>query len=323
MKKVIYFISIIFINSVLFFITRKEKNSDIVVAEVTHSIFYTPFYVSIHNGYFEEENLNVKTILTSGADKVTSAVLSGEANIGLSGMEAVLYVYNNNAKDYLVAFSSLTKRDGQFLFGDCKYKDNFNINDLIGKSVLTGRKGGMPSMVFNYALYKNGIDSSKVYLNTSVDFASLSAAYIRGEGDFVNLFEPTASALENEKKGCVLSSIGLLSGEVPYTVFHSKKSFIDNNKEVIEKFTRAITRGKEFVRDNNEEVIANVIKDEFPGNSILEIKNIIKRYKDADSWYFNNSINRDSFNNLIELMEVNGEVLSNVDFNKVVTSYEE
>ena len=320
MKKSLFIVGLFCILLIvsLFAFKKDDKEERIVVAEVTHSVFYTPYYVSIHNGYFEEEGLNIETILTSGADKVASAVISGDANIGLSGLEATLYVYQNNAKDYLMSFSSLTKRDGQFLFGDCSLKDSFSVNDLKGKSVLAGRKGGMPSMVFMYALYKNNV--SNVYVDNSVEFANLSSAYIAGEGDFVNLFEPNASSLEKEGYGCVLSSIGLMSGEVPYTVFHSKKSYIENNEEVIRKFVRAIKKGMEFVRDNNEEEIAKVIKDEFIDLDINDLATIVKRYKDADSWYYDTIIREEAYNNLLNLMEYNNAIEQRVNFNTLVTN---
>ncbi len=197
MRKNIYYITGIVLLCLLGFLgvyvsfnkTQDEEREKLVVAEVTHSVFYAPFYVSLHNGYFNDEGLDVDVILTSGADKVASAVLSGDANIGLSGLEATIYVYDNGASDYLVNFSSLTKRDGQFLVGSCDLKDNFSVEDLKGKSVLAGRANGMPSMVFEYALYKNGIKKGEVNVDNSVDFASLSGAYIGGSGDFVNLFD--------------------------------------------------------------------------------------------------------------------------------------
>jgi len=297
---------------------KNDKNQNIVVAEVTHSAFYAPFYVSLHEGYFEEEGLDVEVILTSGADKVASAVLSGDANIGLSGLEATLYVYDNGADDYLVSFSSLTKRDGQFLVGDCSLKDSFTVNDLKGKSVLAGRAGGMPSMVFEYALYKNGIEKGEVTVDNSVDFASLSGAYIGKQGDFVNLFEPTALALEKENYGCVLASLGLMSGEVPYTVFHTKKSYIKNNKDVVEKFTNAIGKGLKFVKENDSEKIAKVIKPEFPDISLEDLSKVVLRYKEADSWWDTTYIKEDAYNNLLDLMEYNDALNERIDFNKIV-----
>lgn len=321
MKKIFYYvisISIIFVLSlILIYNSNKNEDNKLTIAEVTHSVFYAPFYASIHNGYFEEEGLNVDVILTSGADKVASSVLSGDAQIGLSGLEATLYVYDNNAKDYLVSFSSLTKRDGQFLFGDCSLKDNFILNDLNGKSVLVGRKGGMPAMVFAYALYKNGITSG-VTLDTSVDFASLSGAYISKVGDFVNLFEPTASALEKEGAGCVLDSVGKIAGELPYTVFHTKKSYLDNNEKTLKKFTNAIKKGLVFVKNNDSKTIAKAIQNEFPDTSLDDLEKVINRYKEADSWYGDTLIREEAYNNLLDLMKYNNALEKRYSFDILV-----
>lgn len=325
MKKIYYLIGIVSLCLVgflgVYFAFKDEEKNDmenIVVAEVTHSAFYAPFYVSIHKGYFEDEGIDLDVILTSGADKVASAVLSGDANIGLSGLEATLYVYNNGADDYLVNFSSLTKRDGQFLVGDCKLKDNFEPSMLKGKSVLAGRTGGMPAMVFEYALYKNGLSKKNVNVDNSVDFASLSGAYIGGTGDFVNLFEPTALNLEKEGYGCVLASIGLMSGEVPYTVFHTKKSYLEKNKDLIEKFTKAIGKGLKFVKENDSEKIAKVIKDEFPDTDINDLIKVVDRYKEADSWWDTTFISQDAYNNLLDLMEYNDALDERIDYKVIV-----
>ena len=325
MKKIYYLIGIVSLCLVgflgVYFAFKDEEKNDmenIVVAEVTHSAFYAPFYVSIHKGYFEDEGIDLDVILTSGADKVASAVLSGDANIGLSGLEATLYVYNNGADDYLVNFSSLTKRDGQFLVGDCKLKDNFEPSMLKGKSVLAGRTGGMPAMVFEYALYKNGLSKKDVNVDNSVDFASLSGAYIGGTGDFVNLFEPTALNLEKEGYGCVLASIGLMSGEVPYTVFHTKKSYLEKNKDLIEKFTKAIGKGLKFVKENDSEKIAKVIKDEFPDTDINDLIKVVDRYKEADSWWDTTFISQDAYNNLLDLMEYNDALDERIDYKVIV-----
>ena len=164
------------------------KNINIKVAEVTHSLFYTPLYVALEKGYFKDEGLNVEIILTSGADKVSAAVLSKDADIGFAGPESAIYIYKNNQKDYLITFAGLTKKDGQFLISRKKIK-NFSLEDLYNKKVLVGRAGGMPSLNFLNGLKNNNIDSNKIDIDTSVDFASLSGSFISGVGDFVNLFE--------------------------------------------------------------------------------------------------------------------------------------
>ncbi len=324
MKKIHYYIILIFVVfiallTVIYNKYSKDNNiNKITVAEVTHSAFYTPFYVSLHNGYFKEEGLDVDVILTSGADKVASAVLSGDVQIGLSGLEATIYVYENNAKDYLVSFSSLTKRDGQFLFGDCALKDSFSVNDLKGKSILAGRKGGMPSMVFEYALHKNNVNKTEVFVDNSVDFASLSGAYIGGQGDFVNLFEPTALMLEKQGYGCTLASLGLMSGEVPYTVFHAKKSYLDENTNSLKAFTKAIQKGLTFVKNSSSEEVANIIKSEFPDIKIEDLIEVINRYKNADSWWESTYISEEAYNNLLNLMEYNDALTKRVPYNTLV-----
>ncbi len=328
MKKILLSVGVfaLLIFGLFGLLNRKEEtvNKKIVISEVTHSLFYTPFYVSIHNDYFKDEGIDVEVILTSGADKVAAAVLSGDANVGLSGLEATLYVYDNGQEDYLVNFSSLTKRDGQFLVGDCKYKDNFSLDDIKGKRILVGRKGGMPEMVFNYALYKNGLKSSDVISDTSVEFASLSGAYIGSKEEvFVNLFEPTALSIEKEGFGCVLGSLGLLSGEVPYTVFHTKKSYLDNNRDTIKSFTNAIQKGLDFVKNNDSKTIAEVIKSEFPNNSLEDIEKVIDRYKDADSWWEDTSIKESAYNNLLDLMEYNNALDKKVNFEDIVINVNE
>ena len=295
-----------------------RKSGDITVAEVTHSVFYAPFYVSLENGYFSDEGIDVDVILTSGADKVASAVLSGDAEIGLSGLEATLYVKQNGESDYLVNFSALTKRDGQFLVGSCDYKDSFSLGELRGKSVLAGRSGGMPSMVFNYALYKNGIDG--VIIDNSVDFASLSGAYIGGSGDFVNLFEPTALYIEKEGYGCVLDSVGLIGGELPYTVFHTRKSFLEDNKDLIKRFVKAIQKGLDYVHSHSALETANVIRNQFPDTDILDLEKVIKRYIDADSWWDSTVIEMSAYNNLLDLMEYNDALDSRISYEEIVVN---
>ena len=300
MKKIILFIIIL----VLLFLgvvgivkhnEYKEELSKVTVAEVTHSVFYTPWYIAIEKGYFKDEGLDIELILTPGADKTAASVLSNDVNIGFSGPEATIYVYNNGEKDYLKTFANLTKRDGQFLVGDCKLKDNFNINDLKGKTILAGRSGGMPLMVFNYALREAGIKENEVVIDKSVEFAALSGAFIGGQGDFVNLFEPNASKIENEGYGCVLSSLGLLTGEVPYTAFYARKSYIEGHEDIIKSFVKGLNKALKYVKKTNNKEIANDIKNQFPDTNIKELESIIKRYKEADSWWDNTYVNKEAY----------------------------
>lgn len=253
----------------------KEKQlKKVKVAEVTHSIFYAPQYAAHALGYFKDEGLDVDLVLTSGADKVTSAVLSGDVQIGFCGSESTIYLYNQGQKDYLVSFAGLTKKDGSFLVSRENIK-NFKINDLKGKHIIGGRAGGMPAMTLEYALNKNGIKSNETNIDTSIDFAATTGAFISGTGDFVTAFEPTATKLEKEGNGYIVASVGKLINAVPYTTYNAKKSYIENNKDVIKGFKNAIQKGLDYVKNNSSKEIAQTIKDYFPDNKVEDLTEMI------------------------------------------------
>lgn len=322
MKKIFYtfLVILLLVLCLIFFLPKKEKNDNmnsIKIAEVTHSVFYAPLYVAIEKGYFNEENIDIKLILTPGADKVSAAVLSGDVQIGFAGAESAIYVYEKNEKDYLQIFSGLTKRDGQFILGR-KDKKDFSLKDLYGKEILVGRSSGMPALNFLNALKNEEIDKNKIKINYNIDFASLSGAFIGNTGDYVNLFEPTALKLENEGYGYVLQSIGLLSGEMPYTTFYARKSYIENNKEIIKSFTKAINKGLEFVKNNDEMKIAKSIYKQFPDLSLNDLSTIIKRYKDADSFLDSSYIEEKLLVNLENLLIDNNLLKDYVPYNDLI-----
>lgn len=322
MKKIFYtfLVILLLVLCLIFFLPKKEKNDNmksIKIAEVTHSVFYSPLYVAIEEGYFNEENIDIKLILTPGADKVSAAVLSGDVQIGFAGAESAIYVYEKNEKDYLQIFSGLTKRDGQFILGR-KDKKDFSLKDLYGKEILVGRSSGMPALNFLNALKNEEIDKNKIKINYNIDFASLSGAFIGNTGDYVNLFEPTALKLENEGYGYVLQSIGLLSGEMPYTTFYARKSYIENNKEIIKSFTKAINKGLEFVKNNDEMKIAKSIYKQFPDLSLNDLSTIIKRYKDADSFLDSSYIEEKLLINLENLLIDNNLLKDYVPYNDLI-----
>ena len=322
MKKIFYtfLVVLLLVLCLIFFLPKKEKNDNmksIKIAEVTHSVFYAPLYVAIEEGYFSEENIDIKLVLTPGADKVSAAVLSGDVQIGFAGAESAIYVYEKNEKDYLQIFSGLTKRDGQFILGR-KDKKDFSLEDLYGKEILVGRNSGMPALNFLNALKNEGIDKNKIKINYNIDFASLSGAFIGNTGDYVNLFEPTALKLEKEGYGYVLQSIGLLSGEMPYTTFYARKSYIENNKDVIKSFTKAINKGLEFVKNNDEMKIAKSIYKQFPDLSLNDLSTIVKRYKDADSFLESSHIEEKLLVNLENLLIDNNLLKDYVPYNDLI-----
>lgn len=313
-------ISFLLITVSLFLVFDKKEKSElkkVKVAEVTHSVFYAPQYVAHSLGYFKDENLDVEIILTAGADKVTAAVLSNDVNIGFCGSEATIYVYNEGEKNYLVNFAGLTKRDGSFLVSRTK-EDNFSVKDLVGKHVLGGRKNGMPEMTLEWALKENDVEPNSVNIDTSVAFSAMAGAFIGGTGDYVTLFEPQALQLEKQGYGYVVASVGELGGIVPYTVYNARKSYIENNPDVIKGFTKAIQKGLDFVHNKTEEEIAKVIIDYFPDTSMEDLIKIIKRYKDSDSWYKTTYIEKSDFEHVKEIMKSAGALEKDAPYDKLV-----
>lgn len=320
MKRIIItIVSLLIITMGILLFKNDKKEEKIVVSEVTHSVFYTPWYVALENGYFKDEGLDIEVILTPGADKVAASVLSKDANIGFSGPEATVYVFNNS-NERLISFASLTKRDGQFIVGPCELKDKFKMEDIKNKTVLAGRSGGMPLLMFKYALKNSDINEKDVNIDTSVEFASLSGAFIAKQGEFVNLFEPTALKIEKENYGCVLTSLGNISGKVPYTTFYAKKEYIENNKDKIKKFNKALNRGIKFVKINDSETIANAIKNQFSDLSIEDLTSVIERYKNADSWYDNTYIEVKDYDRLLDIMLYGKTIDKKVDINLLITN---
>lgn len=325
MKRLIFPIILLIVILFGFAIYNNNKNNDsdlkkIKVAEVTHSVFYAPQYVAHALGYFKDEGLDVEIILTAGADKVTAAVLSGDVDIGFCGSEATIYVYNQGEKDYLVTFAGLTKRDGSFIVSREKL-ENFTLNDLKGKFLIGGRKGGMPEMTLEWALSQNGINpKTDLTIDTSIAFAAMSGAFVGGTGDFVTLFEPNALALEKQGLGYVVASVGKLGGVVPYTAYNTKKSYIEKNPEVIKGFNKAIQKGLDYVHNSSDEDIAKILLDYFPDTSLNDLTNIVKRYRDIDSWYSTTYISENDFNHIQEIMENAGELDTRAPYEKLVTN---
>ena len=308
MKKLITLITcivILVLGGILYCFYQSKDNGTLTkvkVAEVTHSVFYAPQYVAMEQGYFEDEGLDIQLTLTSGADNVMAAVLSKDADIGLSGSEATIYVYNKGEKDYIKTFAQLTQKDGSFLISRKNIK-NFKIEDLKGKYVIGGRQGGMPEMTLEYALKQNNIDPKKdLTIDTSIDFASMAGAFIGGTGDFVALFEPLATKIVNEGYGYKVKQLGTLTDNVPYTAYNARISYIKNNKETIEKFDKAIQRGLDFVNNNSSDKIAKVIMSQFPDTSYNDIQNAIDSYKQNNTWPQDTTFTEKSFNHLQDIV---------------------
>ncbi len=299
---------------------QTDELTEVNLSEVAHTIFYAPQYVALNRGFFEDEGLKINLSTAQGADKVATALLSGDADIGLCGGEATIYVYKEGKEDYLVNFAHLTKRDGTFLLGR-EAEPDFTLQDVKGKTIIGGRKGGMPEMALEWVLKQNNIlPGVDVDIDTSIQFAAMAGAFIGGIGDYVTLFEPTALAVEQEGYGHVVASIGVECGELPYTIFNASKSYIEKNPDIIQKFTNAIYKGQIWVDESDPEDIAKEIASFFPETSIEDLAAVVKRYKEQDSWKTEPKIEKEPFERMQDIMEYAGVLDERVPYDKLVTT---
>lgn len=292
----------------------------VTLNEVAHSIFYAPQYAAIELGYFKEEGIDLTLVNGAGADKVMTALISGDADIGFMGSEASIYTYVNGSEDYAVNFAQLTQRAGNFLVGRTP-QENFRWEDLAGKKVLGGRKGGMPQLVFEYILKKHNLDpAADLTIDQSINFGLTAAAFPSSDADYSVEFEPFATTLETEGNGYVVASLGEESGYVPYTAYSAKKSFLEKNPEIIQSFTNAIQKGLNFVNSHSSEEIAKAIQPQFKETDLEALTKIVERYKAQDTWKENTVFEEESFLLLQNILEEGGELPRRVPYQDLVTT---
>ena len=326
MKKIKCFLIILLAFPVLLINGCKEDDkTKITVAEVTHSVFYAPQYVAVNKGFFKEEGLDVTFINANGADKTMAALLSKDAQIGLMGSEASIYVYNEGQKDYAINFAQLTQKDGSFLVGRTNI-DNFEISMLKNKEILGGRLAGMPEMVLEYILKNEGLDvgvndpTKDVNVRTDVQFAAMAGAFSSGEGDYVSLFEPTASNLEKNNEGFIVASLGALAGNIPYTSYSTLKSYMTTNSETIQKFTNAIYKAQKWVYENSDLEVAKAIHSFFSDTSIDDLTKAVKNYRAIEAWAKDPTLTMESLNKLMDIIELAGQLDKRAPYDKIVTT---
>ena len=301
------------------FVGCSNGNSNVIkINEVTHSVFYAPLYLAIENGYFEEEGIKIELTNGGGADNSMTAVLSGTADIGLMGPETVIYVYNQNKQDYPKVFGQLTQKDGSFLVSRVSEPD-FDWNNLAGKEVLAGRKGGVPAMTFEYVMNQLGLyDGTHFNMNYDVQFNLMTSAFLNGTADYCTVFEPTASEYQASGHWHIVASVGEQSGEIPYTSFIALGSYIKNNQTKLKSFLKALKKAHEFIDTHTEYQVAEAIVKQFPSTTIKSIETSVKSYKNIDAWKKDLQATEDSFTRLQDVMQNAGELTSRVAFDKIV-----
>lgn len=302
--------------------TESTNLKTIRLNEVVRSVFYAPMYVAINEGFFEEEGLAIDLSTGQGADKTMQQLLSGNVDIGFSGPEQVVYIYNQGREDYPVVFGQLTQRDGSFLVGR-EEEENFDWSSLKGKEIIGGRPGGIPEMALEYVLKQNGLNpENDVKMVTNVDFTATAGAFKSGIGDYVALFEPTATMLEKDGAGNIVSSIGNEAGNISYTCFYTTKSYMDENPEIIQKFTNAIYKGQQWVQQHTSEEVADSIISFFPGTDKEVIVKVIDNYKNIEAYSETPEVSEDGLNKLMDIIQGYDESLitEGPDFNIIVNN---
>lgn len=299
---------------------QKQGLTKVKLNEVIHSVFYAPQYVALTQGFFKDEGLDVELSTSGASDKTMTAVLSGQADIGLAGPETAVYVYNQGKQDYAVVFAELTKRDGSFLIGR-KPNQNFKWSNLKGKTVIGLRKGSSPEMSLEYALKKNNITPGKdVNILTNIQSPLVASSFSSGVGDYASVFEPGASILEKQGKAYILASVGKETGEMPFTAYIANKSYIEKNPEIIQKFTNAIYRAQLWVENHSPQDVARAIKPAFPDADENILVAVVKRHKAEDIWAKNPIFKESSFNLQQNVMESAGELKKRADYEKVINT---
>ena len=319
MKKIIVLclIALIVVNGICFGAPKLEK---VRLSEVVRSVFYAPQYVAINKGFFKEMGIDIDLSTAWGADKGAAALVSGSVDVGFFGPEAAVYVYNQGAQNYLVAFAQLTKGDGSFFMAR-KPMPNFKLSDVKGKSIIGGRKGGVPQMVMEFVLRKNGLTIGKdLEMIQNIQFTATAGAFQSGIGDFVQLFEPTVSVLEKEGIGYVVASFRVAGGVVPYTVYHARKDFLTKNPKLIQRFTNAIYKGQIWVQNHTAEEIAAVVKGFFPDIEEDILITALRRYQAQDTWSQNPILTKAAFNLLQNIIYDAGELTKKVPYEQMVNT---
>ena len=319
-KFISIFLLLMLISTTLLIGCDKNKDTTVRLVEVTHSVFYAPQYVAINNGFFEEEGIKIELSNGQGADKSMTALLSNQADIGFMGPEASVYVYNQGREDYVINFAQLTQKDGSFLVG--REKDtNFTFDKLSGKTILGGRKGGVPEMTLEYTLKKHNLTPGEnVNVRTDIQFAMMAGAFASGEGDYTTLFEPTASLLEEEGKGYIVASIGEEGGYIPYTCYSATKEYIEDNPKIIQGFTNALYKGMLWVQNHSASEVADAIHSQFPDTEKELLITVINRYKNQDTWKPNPILTEEGLEHLMDIIELAGELDERAPYDKVVTT---
>ena len=322
MKKILALLLAVLMTVPILCACGARDDTVVRLSEVTHSVFYAPQYVALELGFFEEEGLAIELTNGGGADKVMTAVVSGQSRLGLAGPESFVYIYTQGKEDYPVVFGQLPACDGAFLMG--RQDAPFDWEDLRGKTIIGGRKGGVPEMTLEYVMRHNGVEPQEdAVVDTSVQFNMMAGAFTGGQGDYVTLFEPTATEVERAGHGYILCSIGEESGEIPYTAYFAARSYMDAHPEVIQGFANAIARAQQWIVEHTDREVAQAIIGQFPDTDLAVLEAVTARHREIGAWNIPLTMEKEALERLETVMTQAGELTEDqwVDFHKLVDNH--
>ena len=252
--------------------------------EVVRSILYTPAYIALAKGFFEEAGMDVTMATAQGGDKSVAVLLSNNADIALIGPESAIYVQISDSPTKIPIFCGLTATDGFMLVGREKV-DKFNWNMLKGKEILGFRPGSTPLLYLEAALRQNGLDPQKdVKLMNNVGIPARVGSWLAGQNQYAIFIEPDASQLELDGKAHFLASIGETVGMADYTTFMATDKYIRENPETIQNWTNAIYKGMKWTASAPIPDLVKTLEEFFPGVDPKALTGGAERYRRLKIW---------------------------------------
>lgn len=298
--------------------SARSATTKLRVVETVHIMFFTPAYVAMRRNFFAEQGIEIELSAALSTDKATALLLSGAADVMLTGPEATFYVGASQSPTKVKMFASIGKRDGSMLVGRTPAKE-LRAQDLKGKTIIGSAIGSAPALFLNAYLRKKGVDPSEVTIIGNVAPPAKRGAFLAGQGDYGAFFEPDASAIELSGKGYVNASIGQEIGAVDHTVFSATEPFIAANAEVLQRFTVAVAKAQAWLRQASAEQVSELIAPEFPGVPADVRLAATRRGQTLDMWKAEPSITPEAVEAFRRIL-VDGGTLKNapVPFESIV-----
>jgi NitT/TauT family transport system substrate-binding protein len=295
------------------------KAQDVKLNEVLRSLFYTPQYVALRIGAFEQEGIKIAGPKTTwGAQATLTEIVSGNSDIALIGPEAVALTQQAGPDRRLINFAALTNTDGSFILSKTPMP-NFKIADLKGKTIVTSGKGSTPVLVLEHLIRQAGLDPAKdVTIRNIPVSANVLPSYLEPNTQFGQSFEPGITQMVSQGKGHRVASVGALLGAVPYTAYATTVSYLEKNPKVIQGFTNAIYKALIWTDTHSPQEIAKLIAPDFKNVPEDTIATVVAEYKKVNTWASSPVITPEGMKKMLDLLVGGGILKETAPYDRVV-----